>query len=60
LRFAVRRAGFFAAAFFTVRLFFLAAIGIYYSLLRSVRRDSAPRNSRNMKWSCQSCKSPMP
>jgi hypothetical protein len=28
LRFAVRRAGFFAAAFFTARFLFLAAIGM--------------------------------
>ena len=47
-RFAVRRAGFFAAAFFTERLLFLAAIGIYSSLLPFERTRLAPPETRKI------------
>jgi len=54
LRFAVRRAGFLAAAFFTARFLFLAAMGIYSSLLPFGQGDSRPQTRANMKLLCQS------
>jgi hypothetical protein len=53
LRFAVRRAGFLAAAFFTARFLFLA-MGIYSSLLPFGQGDSRPQTRANMKLLCQS------